>query len=132
MNGAVDNDVSQEREMPLRGRRASLPCHDGVDSGTGPEPRGFVVDLLEDTGPFKRSEAEPLLSWLEWVEAVGEEDLLEGLRRLRGAVVKAAAVGTDWPGYSSSMLRSMLQPRMIDCGQEGLDFNSSVHVVTFS
>jgi hypothetical protein len=42
-----------------------------------------------------RGEAEVLLSILEWVEVEvrGFPDLLEGLRRLRGAVMKAAACG---------------------------------------
>ena len=59
------------------------------------EPGEFWVDLLEDTGPMDRGEAELLLSWCEWVEveARGAPDMLEGLRRLRGAVMKAAAVG---------------------------------------
>ena len=54
-------------------------------------PGAFVVDLLEDTGRFDRGEAELLLSWVE-VEVRGVPDLLEGLCRLRGAVMKAAAV----------------------------------------
>ena len=58
-------------------------------------PGAFVVDLLEDTGSMDRGEAEVLLSILEWVEveARGFPDLLEGLCRLRGAVMKAAAAG---------------------------------------
>ena len=58
-------------------------------------PGAFVVDLLEDTGRFDRGEAELLLSWFEWVELEvrGFPALLEGLCRLRGAVMKAAAVG---------------------------------------
>ena len=58
-------------------------------------PGAFVVDLLEETGRFDRGEAEVLLSILEWVEveARGFPDLLEGLCRLRGAVMKAAAAG---------------------------------------
>ena len=57
-------------------------------------PGAFVVDLLEETGRFDRGEAEVLLSWFEWVEveARGFPDLLEGLARLRGAVMKATAV----------------------------------------
>ena len=56
-------------------------------------PGAFVVDLLEETGRFDRREAELLLSWFEWVEmeVLGFPDLLEGLCRLRGAVMKAAA-----------------------------------------
>jgi hypothetical protein len=56
-------------------------------------PGSFVVDLLEETGTIERDEAELLLSWFEWVEleARGEPRLLEGLDRLRGAVMKAAA-----------------------------------------
>ena len=55
-------------------------------------PGAFVVDLLEETGRFDRGEAELLLSWFEWVEMEvrGFPDLLEGLCRLRGAVMKAA------------------------------------------
>ena len=58
-------------------------------------PGAFVVDLLEETGRMDRGEAEVLLSILEWVEveARGFPDLLEGLCRLRGAVMKAAAAG---------------------------------------
>ena len=50
-----------------------------------------MVDLLEDTGRFARGEAELLLSIFEWVEveALGALRLLEGLCRLRGAVMKA-------------------------------------------
>ena len=54
-------------------------------------PWAFVIDLLEDTGRMGR-EAEVLLSWVE-VEARGFPVLLEGLARLRGAVMKAAAAG---------------------------------------
>ncbi len=55
-------------------------------------PGAFVVDLLEDTGRFDRGEAELLLSWFEWVEIEvrGAPRLLDGLQRLRGAVMKAA------------------------------------------
>ena len=55
-------------------------------------PGAFVVDLLEETGRFDRREAELLLSWFEWVEmeARGFPRLVEGLCRLRGAVMKAA------------------------------------------
>ena len=58
-------------------------------------PGAFVVDLLEDTGMMGREEAELLMSWFDWVEveAQGIDDLVEGLRRLRGAVMKAAAMG---------------------------------------
>ena len=58
-------------------------------------PGEFVVDLLEDTGMMDRGEAELMLSWFEWVEVevLGSPMLLEGLCRLRGAVMKAAAVG---------------------------------------
>jgi len=58
-------------------------------------PEAFIVDLLEDTGMMDRGEAELLMSWLEWVEveAQGVDDLVEGLHRLRGAVMKAAAMG---------------------------------------
>jgi hypothetical protein len=59
------------------------------------------VDLLEATGPVGQREAEVLLSILEWVEveASREARLLEGVRRLRGAVMKAGAVGDPWEGY---------------------------------
>jgi len=52
------------------------------------------VDLIEDIGPVGRGEAELLLSWFEWVEveAQGFPDLLEGLQRLRGTVMKAGAL----------------------------------------
>ncbi len=61
-------------------------------------PGEFVVDLLEDTGMMDREETEVMLSILEWVEveAQGVDDLLEGLSRLRGAVMKAAAVGEEF------------------------------------
>jgi len=44
---------------------------------------------------MERVEAELLMSWFEWVEveAQGVDDLVEGLHRLRGAVMKAAAMG---------------------------------------
>jgi len=50
---------------------------------------------------MERWEAELLLSWFEWVEveAQGFPDLLEGLCWLRGAVMKAAAVGVGVRGY---------------------------------
>ena len=51
-----------------------------------------MVDLLEETGRFDREEAELLLSWVE-VEVRGVPAMLEGLCRLRGAVMKAAVVG---------------------------------------
>ena len=65
-----------------------------TDEGT-PVPAAFVVCQLEDTGRLDRGEAELLLSWFEWVEVevLGSPMLLEGLCRLRGAVMKAAAVG---------------------------------------
>jgi len=93
--------VSKEQEVPLRLDRAparfrSQDRVEGMSIMPVPRwgPRDFDVDLLEDTGPLARDRAELLLSWFEWieVEAVGEEDLLEGLRYLRGAVMKAAAV----------------------------------------
>jgi hypothetical protein len=57
-------------------------------------PGAFLVDLLGDTGRMERREVELLLSWFEWVEleARGFPRLLEGLCRLRGAVMKAGAV----------------------------------------
>ncbi len=60
-------------------------------------PGEFVVDLLEDTGMMDRAETELMLSILEWVEveAQGFPDLVEGLCRLRGAVMKAGAMGWD-------------------------------------
>ena len=58
-------------------------------------PGAFVVDMHEETGRMDRGEAELLLSWFEWVEREvrGFPKVLEGLARLRGAVMKAAAVG---------------------------------------
>ena len=58
-------------------------------------PGEFVVDLLEDTGMMDRGEAELLMSIFAWVEVevLGFPDLLEGLSRLRGAVMKEGAVG---------------------------------------
>ena len=62
-------------------------------------PGDFVVDLLSPTGPLGREEAGLLLTWLEWVEAeAGEADLLEGIARLRGAVMKAATAGEGLRG----------------------------------
>ena len=82
MNGSVDSVIVSE----------------SVDVGTpvpARVPGAFVVDLLEETGRFDRGEAELLLSWFEWVEVEvrGFPDLLEGLCRLRGAVMKAAVGG---------------------------------------
>ena len=72
-------------------------CCDRDDEGPIPArvPGEFVVDLLEETGPMDREEAGLVLSWLEFVEreARGCPDLLEGLARLRGAVMKAATAG---------------------------------------
>ena len=68
----------------------------------GPVPKDvpgeFVVDLLEDTGMMDGGEAEILMSIFAWVEveAQGDDDLVEGLSRLRGAVMKAAAVGWEF------------------------------------
>ena len=60
-------------------------------------PEVFVVDLLEDIGMMDRREAELLMSWMHWVEmeVQGYDDLLEGLSRLKGALMAAAtsAVG---------------------------------------
>ena len=85
----------------LRGRRARarLSCCELGDDGKMPVPAtvpgSFVVDLLEATGPMDRGEAGLMLSWLEWVEveARGCPELLEGIGRLRGAVMKAATAG---------------------------------------
>jgi hypothetical protein len=70
-------------------------------------PGEFVIYLLEDTGMMDRGEAELMLSWFEWVEveAQGFPDLLEGLGRLRGAVMKAAAVGEE----SSSVMSNSVE-----------------------
>ena len=87
MMEAIESVVSEEHEMSLRAR------------GKGPVPSrvpgSFVVDMLEETGTMGRGEAELLLSWFEWVELEvrGEPGLLEGIDRLRGAVMKAAACG---------------------------------------
>lgn len=61
-------------------------------------PGEFVIYLLEDTGMMDRGEAELLMAIFAWieVEAQGFPDLLEGLSRLRGAVMKAAAVGEEF------------------------------------
>ena len=61
-------------------------------------PGEFVIYLLEETGMMDRGEAELMLSIFEWVEveALGFPDLLEGLCRLRGAVMKAAAVAEEY------------------------------------
>jgi hypothetical protein len=112
MNEAVENVcVKKNDDMMLRlGRTPVRPrCHDGGiivnrepsprsdDGGPVPTraPGDFVVDLLSPTGPLDREEAGLLLSWLGWVEAEAREaDLLEGLDRLRGAVMNAVtAVG---------------------------------------
>ncbi len=39
--------------------------------------------------------AELLMSWLEWVEVQGVDDLVEGLHRLRGAVMVATLTGVN-------------------------------------
>ena len=106
MNEAMETMyVRKNDDMPLRGRRARarLPCCDMGDDGQGPIPAtvpgGFVVDLLEATGPMDRDEAGLVLSWLEFVEREAEEaDLLEGIGRLRGAVMKAATAGEGLRG----------------------------------
>jgi hypothetical protein len=69
-------------------------CGLEVESVPASVPGAFVVDLLEDTGMMDRGEAELLMSWIEWVEveAQGVDHLVEGLHRLRGAVMKAAVV----------------------------------------
>ena len=100
MNEAMES-VRKDDGMTLRGRcaHAHLPCKDRGDvKETGVPvrvPGAFVVDLLEDTGIMERGEAELLLSWFEWVEMEvrGVPRVLEGLCRLRGAVMKAAAAG---------------------------------------
>jgi len=89
-----DDETLRLGRTPVRPR-----CKDSGDvKGTGVPvkvPGAFVVDLLEDTGTFERGEVELLLSWFEWVELEvrGVPRLLEGLCRLRGAVMKAAAAG---------------------------------------
>jgi len=102
VNEAMESVYVRENDETLRGRRAHahLPCKDRGDvkdtSGVPVKvPGAFVVDLLEDTGTFERGEVELLLSWFEWVELEvrGVPRLLEGLCRLRGAVMKAAAAG---------------------------------------
>ena len=97
MNDAVEI-LCVKKELRL-GRTPVRPrCCDRDYGGKGPiparAPGGFVVDLLSPTGPLDREEAGLLLSWFEWVEVeAGEADLLEGIARLRGAVMKAAAGG---------------------------------------
>ena len=64
-------------------------------------PGDFTVRLVEGWGGSLHDLADGLagrgaaglLSWLEWVEARGFEDLVEGLRLLRGAVT---LVPVDW------------------------------------
>ena len=102
MNESIETLCVNEK-MPLRGRRVRLPCCDRDYGAKGPipprAPGAFVVDLLSPTGPLDREEAGLLLSWLEWVEAeAGEADLLEGIARLRGAVMKAATAGEGLRG----------------------------------
>ncbi len=60
-------------------------------------PGEFVIYLGVDTGMMDSGEAELLMSALAWVEveAQGDSDLVEGLSRLKGAVMKAAAVGWE-------------------------------------
>jgi hypothetical protein len=59
------------------------------------------VDLQEATGSVGRREAEVLLSILEWVEVETHDEakLVEGVRKLRGAVMKAGAVGVRDAGW---------------------------------
>ena len=105
MNDAIENVCVKNNNMTLRGRRARarLPCCDRDDGGKGPIPArvpgGFVVDMLEEKGPMDRGEAGLVLSWLGFVEREAEEaDLLVGIGRLRGAVMKAATAGEGLRG----------------------------------
>ena len=76
---------------------ASRLAMDGVRREPVPAvvPGEFVVDLLEDTGMMDMEEAGVMLSILEWVEveAQGVDDLVEGLSRLRGAVMAMSFYG---------------------------------------
>ena len=87
MNEAIENVVVSETDDEM------------VSPVPARVPGAFVVDLLEDTGRMDRGEAELLLTWFEWVEVEvrGFPGVLEGLFRLRGAVMKAAAVGGGAP-----------------------------------
>ncbi len=74
-----------------------------VTPGRGPVPANvpgeFVVYLGTDDVAERLdvATAQLLLTWIEWVEAEvwGYPSLLEGLYRLRGAVMVAAVVGED-------------------------------------
>jgi len=98
---AIENVcVRRNDDETLRGRCTHRPCKDrqGVKEAGVPAkvPGAFVVDLLEATGRMEREEAELLFTWFEWVEVEvrGFPRVLEGLCLLRGAVMKAAAVGS--------------------------------------
>jgi hypothetical protein len=116
VNEAMENVVVRET---LRGRcaPAHLPCQDRVVDNVTPVPAlvpgdftvrlgdvmpGWVMEGLEaEFGKYEgiTEAVSGFLSWMHWVEmeAQGYDDLLEGLARLKGALMAAAtpAVG-EW------------------------------------
>ena len=117
MNEAVENLlVSENDDETLRlGRTPVRPrCHDRVEGEAGagaPVPANVPGDFTVLIGAIMAGEtlrgleeemaalggaevaAAGLLSWLEWVEleVQGLDELVEDLRRLRGAVMSVAA-----------------------------------------
>ena len=119
MNEAVENVCGRENDDErLRGRRACahLPCEDrgGANVTPGaPVPEcipgdftvvigdvmpGWVMEGLEAEFGKYGGVAEAVsgfLSWMHWVEVEvqGVDDLLEGLSRLKGALMAVGASG---------------------------------------
>ncbi len=119
MNEAVENvSVRRNDDGTLRGRRTSahLPCQDreGVNGTPGapvPEcipgdftvrlgdvlPRWVMEGLEAEFGKYGgvTEAVSGFLSWMHWVEVEvqGMDDLLEGLSRLKGALMAVGASG---------------------------------------
>jgi len=116
VNEAIENVCAIDNET-LRGRcaPAHLPCQDRVVDNVTPVPilvpgdftvrlgdvmPGWVMEGLEaEFGKYEGvvEAVSGFLSWMHWVEVEvqGFDDLLEGLARLKGALMAAAtpAVG---------------------------------------
>ena len=120
MNEAVDNVwVSKDDDGTLSGRRAQahLPCCDRGGGNITPVPvpvpgdftvrlgdvmPGWVMEGLEaEFGKYGgiTEAVSGFLSWMHWVEfeVQGFPDLLEGLARLKGALMAVGASGIgEW------------------------------------
>ncbi len=106
MNEAVESVVVGDDETLRLGRAPARPrCQDRQGGEGAPVPAAvpgeFVVYLGTDDVPdgLDPDLTALLLTWIEWVEVEvqGYDDLLEGLARLKGALMAAAtpAVG-EW------------------------------------